>query len=315
MHRSLARAAETALHVRAVERVLVAAAHRLPTGRLHRFLAAQHRLPARVEVTHDRGVFTMATGTPTCLVAQLVWLHGSLGFEPPLPRVVPALAGPGPSAVVGANSGYYVMLLAQATGAGVTAYEPFPPALDRLRENLADNRLTDVRVRPCAASDAPGTMPLHVPPTDHGLLEGSASLDPAFKARHSGSVAVEVVTLDDDLGDAPELLLVDVEGFEAQALAGAREVLRTARPFLVVEIGDESLDAVADSLAGLDYVPFEITPGGLVEQDRLAVPAVTQEVAGSVGRTTYWNAVLAPRERLPQLRERLAGVIPVTGTP
>lgn len=255
----------------------------------------------------------MATGNPTCLVAQLVWLHGSLGFEPPLPRVVPALAGNGPSAVVGANSGYYVMLLAQHSGVAVVAYEPFPPARERLEQNLDDNGLQRVVVRSTAAGAQAGAMTLHIPSADHGYLEGSASLDATFKERHSDAIAVDVVKLDDEelLRDV-ELVLIDVEGAEADALRGARELLSATRPFLVVEIGENSMASVGEILAARDYVPFEVEAGSLRQQARLSVPAHTESVIGSASRATYWNMVFAPRERVPELVGRLSGVVDVT---
>lgn len=136
------------------------------------------------------------------------------------------LVRPGDTAVdVGANIGYVTLLLAQTVGPGgnVHAFEPDPDNLLELERTVAQNRLPNVRVHPCAVGDA----------------EGVASLASGINARlrTEGTVPVRVRRLDDVLrGQRVDFLKIDVEGHEGAVLAGATRLLAEQRPRLFVEV-------------------------------------------------------------------------------
>lgn len=178
-------------------------------------------------------------------VARMVWLCGIWEYEAPLPRVYDAAVRASSGAIfeVGANSGLYPIIAAQiADPASIHAFEPFPPALESLRANLALNGLAGrVNVIPKAAGAEPGDATLYVPSKKHGdVLETSASLRADFKGSHGGTITVPVITLDHYVQEAgiKELgvLKLDVEGFEASVMRGATGILRTLRPLVFVEV-------------------------------------------------------------------------------
>lgn len=128
---------------------------------------------------------------------------------------------------VGANVGLFTVVGAlQAWRGRVVAYEPAPDVADLLRDNVQLNWLLDrVTVRPVAVADRPGTRPFHFDRRLQLLGGLSASGDEA-----STSV-VNVVTLDDELRELEQIDLVkiDVEGGEAEVIAGMSRLLEEGR--------------------------------------------------------------------------------------
>lgn len=127
---------------------------------------------------------------------------------------------------VGANIGYYTLLAAALVGPGgtVDAFEPGQPALDRLRENIALNRLFNVRVHALALSDAPGTARFL---TGHDTTNRLAASGDAASA----ATTVPAARLDDLLSaQTCALGKLDVEGAELRVLKGAEGMLSRANP-------------------------------------------------------------------------------------
>lgn len=148
---------------------------------------------------------------------------------------------------MGANVGSYSILAAAVAGAAVRSYEPLPHTFARLRDNVALNHLTD---RVTAVQAGVGRTP--------GTLRFTADLDTMNRALAVGeqyagrAVECPVVWLDDDLGGAvPVLVKIDVEGFEAEVLAGGEKTF--ASPSLqavLIEMNDsgQRFDVTHDGL-------------------------------------------------------------------
>jgi FkbM family methyltransferase len=131
---------------------------------------------------------------------------------------------------VGANVGVYVLQLAhwsRPTGR-VIAFEPNPMARTVLENHVGMNGLTDrVTVVGAAVGDRPHTATLYASGTDGMSRLGAPNEALAGRTRE---IEVPVVTLDEYCETkrvTPDWLLIDIEGFEIAALAGARQVIRT----------------------------------------------------------------------------------------
>lgn len=156
---------------------------------------------------------------------QLLYLSGERYV--PEGRVISALVEERYRVVdVGANIGYYALLLARLTGprGEVICVEPDRENLTELRRNIARNQLTHVRALAVAAGDVDSEI--HLRPG----LNASVTLD------GSGQEVVAQRRLDSLVTEHVDVLKIDVEGYEGHVLWGARRILEKDRPRLFVEV-------------------------------------------------------------------------------
>lgn len=146
--------------------------------------------------------------------------------------------GPGDAFIdVGANIGVYSLLASSVNaGAPVVAIEPHPVACSRLRENASINSLGNIHVREAAAGSAVGSAMLTADLVDQNRIRTGSEGD-------ARSIQVSIVTLDAELVElgidpaSVALVKVDTEGFEAEVLAGARQLLdRHPGPVWIIEL-------------------------------------------------------------------------------
>lgn len=134
---------------------------------------------------------------------------------------------------VGANVGIHSLLWARAfPRATVHAIEPAPGTHALLRANIERNGMTGrVNPLPYAICDRDGEVDLFVAQDD-----AFSSMRDTHRKKVKQVVRVPARRLDGlDLGSVG-LLKIDVEGFEAQAIAGAKALVEKHRPVLFTEI-------------------------------------------------------------------------------
>lgn len=147
---------------------------------------------------------------------------------------------------VGASWGLFSYHLARKVGASGTvfSYEPHPRNWAVL-EKLARAR-PNVRFRPVAVSDVPGTADMHVPVFRHRHVTAQSSIAHGFRGQHGVRVeelTVPTVRLDDEVGGRRiDFIKIDVEGHEMSVLHGASAVLRESLPAMLIEIEQRHLD-------------------------------------------------------------------------
>jgi FkbM family methyltransferase len=139
---------------------------------------------------------------------------------------------------VGANIGLFTVVASDAVGkAGeVHAFEPCGKTFSRLGENVDLNGVVNVRLNQLALSAEPGRLELNVSVDGHDAWNSCAG---TLAGGEGTREVVEVCTLDGYCMSRklwPNLVKVDVEGWEASVLRGGQSVLQSHRsPDLLVE--------------------------------------------------------------------------------
>jgi FkbM family methyltransferase len=156
---------------------------------------------------------------------------------------------------IGANVGYYTLLMSRATGEAGLVYsiEPSPSALKRLQENIDLNGLKNVRVIPFGVSDQTGRRRFIIDADNLGASHFEDDSEDGLELRRLCDVISR-----DDLANI-SVIKVDVEGMEASVL---REILAMlpqmgARATVIAEISasNETREVVA-ALVSEGFQPF-----------------------------------------------------------
>lgn len=201
----------------------------------------------------------------------------------------------------GANFGHYALVAATALGPDglVLAFEPHPDAFALLAANrdlLSHPNLVAVQAG-LGAMD--GTLPIW---TDAANPGGHSFLDQNLRAA-GAPATVRVYRLDSYLaqhhaGRAPDLIKIDVQGFEARVVQGAAETIRRHRPAVLCEITPDALALAGDSVAGLlavfrdaGYAPDVIGPAAGTGEE---IDYPTLEALLSASGSEYCDVLFVP---------------------
>lgn len=172
---------------------------------------------------------------------------------------------------VGANIGFFSLLLAQLVGPGgeVVAFEPVRYLYDALKISIAENDFGGrMQAQNCAISDQAGrAMIRHAPGT---LNFGGGHLAEQVRDDNHAYDEVTTHTLAEFLSERRcEFIKIDAEGAEFKVLSGGVALLERDRPLVVVELFNEQLGRVSNCTATdlirlmgqLGYRCFEIDNG------------------------------------------------------
>ena len=185
-----------------------------------------------------------------------------------LPHEIRFLAGHGlqPGALVfdlGAHQCLIAMLLGRQVGPNglVIAVEANPHNADVAERNLELNHVSNVSVIHAMISSTIGTD------------RASASFNSSRDSSAIASDVVSTLTIDDmarRLG-LPNVIFMDIEGFEIEALKGAHETLQQPRTWFVELHGDEQLSRYGAANEDiLRYFPREAYTAFVCEEDETA---------------------------------------------
>ncbi|MDB5803038.1 MAG: FkbM family methyltransferase [Betaproteobacteria bacterium] len=193
---------------------------------------------------------------------------------------------------VGANIGVFTLLFARAAGAGglVHAFEPQRVMFHMLAGSMALNSIDNVHCHHLAVGAAPGTarLPRLNYRTDAGF--GSVELnrehqsDAAQQAVDGRFDEVPMTSIDALALPRVDLMKIDVEGMEADVLAGAMQTIRAHHPLIYLEHLKGDKLALGRTLQQAGYVLFD------VPQNFICVPAGHPRMDLLGGNMTPWVA-------------------------
>jgi FkbM family methyltransferase len=167
---------------------------------------------------------------------------------------------------VGANIGYFPLLIRRETALPILGFEPQPFLHELASTSVADSGLKDVELRRLACGEAPGEVLFQSGPNGNivsaeeaaaAAAPTASSESPSGNLDHAAEttlkrrpiIPVPVVTLDTELAKTPvSLMKIDCEGYELKILQGAREVLRRDRPVLLIEVHPQFLPQFGGSV-------------------------------------------------------------------
>jgi FkbM family methyltransferase len=166
------------------------------------------------------------------------------------------------------QDGWYSFLAAKLIGESghVYSFEPHPVSFQGLRENVELNNVTNITAEKLALSDKKGKAFFY----DAGVLSS------LFKSKLSSSqpLTVQTTTLDSYIQEKKirrvRLIKIDTEGAEMKILRGAKDLLSSTAPDLIVEVVDDHLKVAGSNrnellsyLERFGYKPFIFTSNGL----------------------------------------------------
>ena len=157
---------------------------------------------------------------------------------------------------IGAHMGSYAMMVRRHTNCRrIIAFEPDPRNFAHLQANLLVNRMVDsIESHNLAVSDSKGMT---------GFRRGEPPHDVWGKVCDGNEQAdsfVDTVRLDDMLTIKGETiaLKIDIEGHEARAVAGMRDLLRNNSCIMQVECFAERLPGFERQMGALGYHRFHM---------------------------------------------------------
>ena len=134
---------------------------------------------------------------------------------------------------LGANIGYYTLILAQLVGKSghVYAFEPEPSNFEILSKNVKENKHDNVTLVQKAVSDKNGKVKLYVSKRN---LSSHRIFDAEDKRK---SIEVDVTTLDEYFQKSKKLvkfIKMDVEGAEGATILGASKIIEDSKNLVIM---------------------------------------------------------------------------------
>lgn len=149
---------------------------------------------------------------------------------------------------LGAQAGFYSLLASRLVGQQgvVYSFEPLPRNVRFLKEHIALNGITNIKIFELAISSTDGTA---------RFADGASPLEGMLSER--GRRDVRVARLDTLLSESqlrpPNAIKIDIEGGGLQACLGARKLLEIHKPVVFLAIDADSDYDCCDFLRTLGY--------------------------------------------------------------
>lgn len=184
-------------------------------------------------------------------------------YEPNTLKMFRRMVGDGDVVTGGAFIGDFLPAIRPAMAKDTILYtfEPVPMSFAAATETIRLNNLTGIELHPVGVGSEPGTATMLVKRPGGGAISaGNRIIDKTEDVAPERTIEIDITTIDAIVPKDRRVSLVhlDVEGFEKQALVGAKRVLNDSKPMVVCE-GDKGwqirsyLQILNDLVPGANY--------------------------------------------------------------
>ena len=166
---------------------------------------------------------------------------------------------------VGANVGHHSMFMSLHCSA-VHAFEPNPSVRTRLERQIAANAIDNIFVHGVGLGDNEEELPFYAP---RGPNQGTGSFIRGHNPNNNEEYGtLRVVNGDEYISrlnlDNIDLIKIDVEGFEKNALKGLRNTIIRYKPNIVVEFSPTTKNTFSDLNEFLALFPVDYRIKGIM---------------------------------------------------
>lgn len=172
---------------------------------------------------------------------------------------------------IGSNRGMFALAASRIVGpdGSVICFEPNPSCRKILENEIAANSIGNIQINPCALGDRTSEMTLTVPNINSG--EGTFGYS-RYSPENTKAIVAGVRRGDDLLrGTSPNLIKIDVEGFERHVISGLCQTIKSYNPLIIMEVipghlvaCGSTVDELKAEMRRLGYVPYKL---GLVRKN------------------------------------------------
>ena len=196
---------------------------------------------------------------------------------------------------IGANTGIYSFIAnAVNPNAKIYAFEPVERTSQLLLKNIALNMPNNITFHQKAVSNKTGTATFYDVPSQS---QYSASLKEEMLEQIENRISYQVEVIDLDKFEPLknkkiDLIKLDVEMHEPQALEGMINIIHKSRPVLLIEILTEQLGKeITLFFVDLDYVYFNI-------DEKLGITP-----GAEISKSKTYNYLILPSEKLIEFQK------------
>lgn len=152
---------------------------------------------------------------------------------------------------IGANIGRYTLMLHDRFKQ-IHSFEPTQETYDILNYNITMNHIQNVYLHKLAAWSREEQLTFYIKNNPGG---NSASMPENSISKQTVN-AVRLDTMINQFGKV-DLIKIDIEGAEPEALKGLQSILKSSKPVVIVEVLECNNETVYDYMASMGYVLVE----------------------------------------------------------
>jgi FkbM family methyltransferase len=165
---------------------------------------------------------------------------------------------------VGAHTGFFALIASRFIGSSgkIVAFEPDPDNAATLEADMAKNGIHQTTLVEAAVWSAPGEVIFQRALDASNRTQGQVLTEPNPRLKR---IPIPAIRLDDfifeERNPVPQLIKMDVEGAEWDALQGAQRLLDRVKPRLLCEVHDaRQMGQIQEYLRNFGYAAEEWNP-------------------------------------------------------